>query len=238
MEGWVTAAHAGITAAPLRETGRDPAGITPVLPDWVVPLQPLGAGTPVFVFPTGHHEAGALATDARIAALVGQRHPFWGLRRDDPHFARVRAEGVPAMVTPWVEQMRAIRGAGPFLLFGNCAGGYFAWETARQLLAAGDEIAGMLFYEVPLRSDIDTASPRRLTDLYRPEPLPVGLTLLMTGFWAERGWSDPWRRVALGAVETVVIAGETEGGPADREARIARYVRAWIEQAEARVRGA
>ena len=129
-----------------RATGPGPVeGITPVVPDWVVPLQPLGAGTPVFVFPAGHNELRALEKDARMASHVGQRHPFWGLRRNDPHFVRARAVGVPVIAAECVAEMRTIQGSGPFLLYANCAGGFFAWKTARQLLAAGDEVAGMLY---------------------------------------------------------------------------------------------
>lgn len=58
----------------------------------------------------------------------------------------------------------------------------------------------------------------------------------MTKFWWERGWSDAWRQVALGSVETVVIPGETEKAFVRRDERIARHVRDWIEAAEARVR--
>ena len=42
--------------------------------------------------------------------------------------------------------------------------------------------------------------------------------------------------VALGSIETVVIPGETQTVFANREERIARHVRDWIEQADARIR--
>jgi hypothetical protein len=60
----------------------------------------------------------------------------------------------------------------------------------------------------------------------------------MTGPWHDRGWGAPWQQIARGAVETVVIPGETETAFVRREERIARHVRDWIEQAEARLRGA
>jgi hypothetical protein len=70
---------------------------------------------------------------------------------------------------------------------------------------------------------------------YRPHPLPVDLTLLMSRFWWERRWSAPWEQVALGVVETVVIPGETQKAFVRREERIARHIRDWIEQAEQRI---
>jgi hypothetical protein len=206
-------------------------GITPFFPDWVVPLQSEGTSRPVFVFPAGHHELTALAIEARVAVHVGRDHPFWGFGREDPRLAPARAAGVPALVAEYVTQMRIIHGTGPYLLYGNCAGAYLAWEAASQLLAAGDQIAGILFFEAPLRSD--GASPSRH---YRPPALPVDLTHVMTKAWHDRGWGTPWRQVTLGTFETVVVPGETETAFERRDERIARHVHDWIDQAEARLR--
>jgi hypothetical protein len=68
--------------------------------------------------------------------------------------------------------------------------------------------------------------------------LLVDLTLLMTRYWWERQWSAPWREVAQGGVETVVVPGETGATFARREERIARHVRDWIAAAERRAPGA
>jgi hypothetical protein len=225
--------------------------ITPAIPEWVIPLQPEGNGRPIFIFPAGPNEMGALAIDARIAGFVGRRHPFWGLRRDHPALDAARAEGVPALARAYVEQMRTIQGEGPFLLFANCVGGYLAWETARLLLAAGEEVAGILFYEVPLRADFDrllpgitpahASRPWHLSQVYRPQPLPVDLIHLMTEGWYDRGWWMPWLRVVHGTHETAVISSADLGARSPRGRReelIARHVRSWIAQAETRGRSA
>jgi acyl carrier protein len=224
------------------------AGMTPFLPDWVIPLQREGTGRPIFVFPAGDNEMRALAIDAQIAAHVGRDHPFWGFRREDSHLSQAREDGVPTLAAEYIRQMRIIQGAGPFLLFGNCAGGYLAWEVARQLLAAGEEIAGVLFYEVPLRPDFDRLMPGftpahisrewHLSLYYRPEPLPVSLTHLMTDSWHARDSGAAWRKVSRGAYETVVIPVETIGATtfmAMRQEIIAGHVRDWIERSEHRL---
>jgi hypothetical protein len=72
---------------------------------------------------------------------------------------------------------------------------------------------------------------------YRPQPLSIALTHLMTESWRDRGWWMPWQRVALGSYEPVVMSGEDElrqTASDFREETIARHIRAWIEQAEAR----
>lgn len=222
-------------------------GVTPFFPAWVFPLQSQGPERPVFVFPAGHNEIAAMGVEARVAVHVGRDHPFWGFGRDDPGLDRAREGGVPAMAAAYVAQMRAIQRSGPYLLYANCAGAPYAWEVARQLLNDGVTVAGMLIYEAPLGPEAigplpgmtpaQISSPPPTARDYRPSPLPVDLTLLMTKFWWEQRWSAAWEQVALGSVETVVIPGETEKAFVRRDERIARHVRDWIEASEARVRG-
>jgi thioesterase domain-containing protein/acyl carrier protein len=212
--------------------GEPAAGITPFFPDWVVPLQAEGTGRPVFVFPAGHHELTALAIEARVAVHVGRDHPFWGFGREDPQLTIARSQGVAALAAAGVAQIRAIQPDGPYLLSGNCSGGYLAWETARQLLAAGERIAGVLFFEVPLRAG--GSSP---WEHYQAPALPIDLTHVMTRMWHDRAWGTPWEEVALGSYASVIIPGETERAFERRDERVAQHVRDWLEQAEARIRG-
>ena len=229
------------------EQDRPTAGAAQSIPDWVVPLQREGDGRPVFVFPAGHNETWALAKDAQIAAHVGHRHPFWGFQRDHPGLDRAREEGLPTLAAEYVRQIRSIQDEGSYLLSGNCAGGYMAWETARQLLASGQEIAGLLLYEVPLRADFaqllpgvtpaHVSRPLDLSQYYRPAALPIDVTFLMTEPWHGMGWWQPWQEVTGGVFTSVVIpvdAQDTSGFRAQREAIIAGHMRAWIETAEAR----
>jgi hypothetical protein len=221
-------------------------GITPFLPDWVVPLQREGAGRPVFVFPAGPEETAALTIEAQVANAVGPSHPFWGFRRHDPALEYDGPDRVAILATAYVSQMRTMQQAGPFLLLANCAGGFYAWETARQLLASGEQVAGLLFFEVPLLADFDRpptgqdpaqgARGREWYRAYRPRPLPVALTILLTADWSRRGWWQAWQRVAQ-TVETVIIPDHTTGIDdflARRQTLIAGCVRTWLRQAEAR----
>jgi len=227
------------------------AAVTPFLPEWVVPLQREGAGRPVFVFPPSSGDLRALTKDAQVAAVVGRHHPFWGFRRDHPALEPARMAGVPALAAEYVKQMQTIQGRGPFLLYAGCAGGAVAWEAAGQLLASGETIAGILFYNVPLRPDFDAPlpgfTPAHITPAlqqsahYRPRALPVALTLLVTETWQAQGWSAAWQQVAQGSLETVVIPSPTPTDYMDsakREKRIGNQLRLWIEKAETRIPGA
>jgi hypothetical protein len=228
----------------LREATASPPPVTttPLTPNWVVTLRQ-GGGRPVFVFPGGLGGKWILQRDARIAGLVGGDRPFYGFRRDPesmPHGDR----SVPAMAAAYIARMRVLQDRGPYLLYGICSGGALAWETAAQLLAAGESVAGMLFFESPLRTTqigITPAVRSARSDLpglvpaYAPEPLPVDLTLLMTEAWHARGQSDGWPLVTQGRLGRVLMPGDSPGAHnlyAGREATIASHVRDWIAQAE------
>ena len=211
-------------------------------------MQRAGTGRPVFVFPPGHGGLGALTYESYVAALVGRQHPFWGFRREHPDIERARHSGIPAVGAEYVRQIQALQEQGPYLLYGTCGGGYLAWEVAKQLLAAGERVAGILFNDVFLRRDFDRLvdgftpahiSPRWGLDLYyRPQALPVDLTLLVSEHWRAMGWSESWQRVVLGKVETVVIrvdTSESQDGLARRMAALAEHIRDWIAKSEARV---
>jgi acyl carrier protein len=216
--------------------------------DWVIPLQREGSGRPVFVFPAGHGDLRALAYEAQVAALASRTNPFWGFRREHPYLVEARQAGIPVLVAEYVRQMRAIQNTGPYLLYASCAGGYLAWEAARQLLAAGESIAGLLFYEVFLRHDFDALltghTPAHISpwwDLsfyYRPQPLPVDLIVLETAEWRARGWSEPWRRVVGRSFEMILIpsgASDTQDVSTRRRETLAEQLRVWIDKAEAGV---
>jgi hypothetical protein len=150
------------------------------------------------------------------------------------------------MAAACIEQMRTIQGCGPYLLYGICSGGYPAWETAKQLVAAGEEVAGLLFYEVPLRAGFaqggEAALPRvGRSRRYLPEPLPIDLTLLMSEGWHAQERSEGWHEVVLGKVQTVIIPGEAADWHdlySGREATVAEQIRQWIAAAETRRRPA
>lgn len=230
-------------------TTRTPApglddGVTPFLAAWVVPLQPEGEKPPVFVFPSSHSERTEMAVEAKIARNVGSGRPFWGIGHDPGHLELVRRDGVAALGLEYARQLQAIQPEGPFLLYGNCLGGYLAWETARQLLDAGRDIVGLLFFEVPLRADFDdvregplpvhSANLWRLSHYYRPPALPIHLTHLMTAGWQAAGWWEPWQQVAQGSHDLVTIPVETDAAFEHREARIAGHIRDWIETTDRR----
>lgn len=108
----------------------------------LVPLQPLGDRRPVFLVPGGAGDAVNLFKMTKLARSLGQERPFYGFfaqeEYDDPDEApQGWAERVAAS---YVRELRARQSTGPYILGGTCLGGTIAFEMARQLQAAGDEV--------------------------------------------------------------------------------------------------
>lgn len=101
----------------------------------------------IFVFPDGSGSP-AIYSRLRLAPtmrLIGLQSPF--LRR--PEAYECSLEDLVAM---WIDAIRQHQPSGPYLLAGYSAGGYYAFEAARQLQAAGDQIAHLVLIDSPCRA--------------------------------------------------------------------------------------
>ncbi|TFI59011.1 amino acid adenylation domain-containing protein [Sphingomonas parva] len=100
----------------------------------LVPLQPLGAGTPM-IWLDGGPAMMALARE------VGIDIPFLGLPLD-PILERLFETQPPfeAVAREVVGTLRQAQPAGPYLIGGWCTAGILAYEVARQLREAGEEV--------------------------------------------------------------------------------------------------
>ena len=85
-----------------------------------------------------------------LAHLLGADRPFYGLQArglygdDTPHATLAEA------ATDYVTEIRAVQPHGPYLLGGFSGGGITAYEMARQLEAAGEEVALLVMLDTPL----------------------------------------------------------------------------------------
>src|SRR5205807_2008150 len=93
----------------------------------------------------------------QLARALGPEQPFHAL---EPY----RFEGLPApppfeeLAAAHLRAVRAVQPAGPYRLGGWCNGGLLAYEMARQLHAAGEEVDRLvlmdpvtLVYPAPMR---------------------------------------------------------------------------------------
>ena len=85
-----------------------------------------------------------------LAQLLGADRPFYGLQARglygdaEPHRNFVDA------ATDHIAEMRQVQPQGPYLLGGFSGGGLIAWDIARQLEAAGEEVSILALLDTPI----------------------------------------------------------------------------------------
>ena len=85
-----------------------------------------------------------------LAQLLGTDRPFYGLQArglfgdDAPHGSFVEA------ARDQIAEIRQVQPHGPYLLGGFSGGGLIAWEIARQLAEAGEDVAQIVLLDTPL----------------------------------------------------------------------------------------
>ena len=110
-----------------------------------VPLQPHGSRAPFFCFPGADENPYYFL---ELAKGLGRDQPFIIVRDPRP----LEERGVYTLeehAAIYCRELRAMRGEGPYLLGGHCYGGILAFEVARQLGAAGQQVDLLVLFEVP-----------------------------------------------------------------------------------------
>ena len=88
--------------------------------------------------------------------VLNFRDLSWGLHHDQP-FLALQARGIDGTSKPhgsieemakaYIEEIRALRPRGPYLLSGYSGGGVVAFEMAQQLTASGEEVPLLVFFD-------------------------------------------------------------------------------------------
>lgn len=117
-------------------------------PRSLVPLKPTGELAPIFARP-GHN--GDVFCYLALAKYIDPRRPLYGVEPKGLDGGPL-ADTVEGMAAYEVEQIRSLQPVGPYYLAGFCAGGAIAFESARQLVAAGEEVARVMLFGAPFPS--------------------------------------------------------------------------------------
>ena len=110
-----------------------------------VALQPEGSRVPFFCIP-GAGENSYHFTD--LSRELGKDQPFIVVRDPRP-LAQRGVYTVEQHAELFWEAIRRVRPSGPYVLGGYCYGGIVAFEIARRLLAAGQDVRMVVLFEVP-----------------------------------------------------------------------------------------
>ncbi|MGO9243092.1 MAG: AMP-binding protein [Bryobacteraceae bacterium] len=189
----------------------------------LVALQPHGTRVPIFCFPGASENP----YDFRLLAqALGNDQPFFVVRDPRP-LAERGAYTVEEAAERFMKAIREARNGGPYLLAGRCYGGIFAFEVARQLIAAGEDVAMVVFIEVPapgypklLRHWKDYARQgwRMLRTGHWPGPAELGSHLKVLTERVRIRSAVLWRRLLLRAGLKRLVASLERTDHAHRQA--------------------
>jgi thioesterase domain-containing protein len=107
-------------------------------------MQPKGSRLPFFCVAG---MGGNLANLRRLALMVGEDQPFYGLQPPGLDGRQKRLYRVEALAEHYIEELLAFQPQGPFFLGGYSGGGVAAYEMARQLGAAGHQVGFLGFLD-------------------------------------------------------------------------------------------
>lgn len=108
-------------------------------PRWrsLVAIQPEGRKTPFFAVPG---VGGNVLVFARLAKLLGEDQPFYGLQARGLDGKEKPFMRVEDMAAHYIAEIRTVQPRGPYLIGGTCTGGLAAYEIAQQLTAQGETV--------------------------------------------------------------------------------------------------
>lgn len=104
----------------------------------VVPIQPHGHRPPFFCV---HGMGGAVLRFQELARHMAPDQPFYGIQPQGIDGGMPFLGSVEQMASCYVSEMRKLQPEGPYFIGGYSFGGLVAFEMARQLQAAGQEVA-------------------------------------------------------------------------------------------------
>ncbi|GIZ41383.1 hypothetical protein CKM354_000468900 [Cercospora kikuchii] len=125
---------------------------------------PSNAATVVFLFPDGSGAGTSYGTLPKIAedvCLIGLNSPF--LRQ-----AQNFTCSIERMARLWVDEVRKLQPKNkPFVLGGWSAGGYYSYEVAKLLTAAGEKVDRLILIDSPCRLQYEALPEQVVAELTR-----------------------------------------------------------------------
>jgi thioesterase domain-containing protein/acyl carrier protein len=115
-------------------------------PSCLVQIQRGNGRRPFFlVHPVGGH----VYSYRNLAAALGEDQPVFGLRARGLEPGEEVHGSIEQMAAHYIEALRSIDPAGPYLLGGSSMGGMVAFEMAQQLRSQGQEVGTLVLVDTP-----------------------------------------------------------------------------------------
>jgi amino acid adenylation domain-containing protein len=112
----------------------------------LVPIQPRGSRPPIFCV---HGGAGTILHLVPLTRLLGSEQPFYGLQSRGLYGGEPPLRTVEEMAAHYLSEMRQVHPGGPWRLAGYCFGAIPAFEIARLLVAEGEQVELLAFFNGP-----------------------------------------------------------------------------------------
>ncbi|HWH74589.1 MAG TPA: polyketide synthase dehydratase domain-containing protein, partial [Methylibium sp.] len=116
----------------------------------VVPMHagPVAGRTPLFIV-AGMF--GNVLNLSHLANLLGEDRPFYALQARGLYGDAAPHESFEEAAADYLVELRQVQPEGPYLLGGFSGGGLIAYEMARQLIEAGEQVQAVLMLDTPAR---------------------------------------------------------------------------------------
>ena len=112
-------------------------------------LVPIRGGSENAPFFCVHGMYGNVVIFRDLAAAMQPGRPFYGLQQRGLNGTDAPHETFEDMAADYISEIREVQPAGPYYLGGYSGGGLVAFEMAKQLRAAGEEVAALVMLDTP-----------------------------------------------------------------------------------------
>lgn len=158
-----------------------------LLPSLITPLRATGQQRPLFLI---HPPGGIVACYRDLASGLPDDQPVYAIRARGLHGRETLPSSIEEMAADYIGAIQEIQPQGPYVLGGWSLGGLVAYEAARQLIAAGEEVDRLVM--------LDTTIPEDSTDLVPlAERENVGLEYGIELTLRELGELDPEQQLQM-----------------------------------------
>ncbi|WP_060482084.1 non-ribosomal peptide synthetase [Pseudomonas sp. NBRC 111119] len=118
--------------------------------DPLVPLRRTGNRRPLFLV---HPMGGNILSYLRMLPHLPEDQPLYALQASGVDLGSQPIASVEAQAAFYIASMRSVQPQGPYLIGGWSYGGFVAFEIARQLIAAGEQVDKVLVLDTMALSD-------------------------------------------------------------------------------------
>ena len=120
--------------------------VVPSVAGWspLVAIQPNGTRPRFFCM---HGAGGNVLIYRDLASHLGADQPFYGLQAQGMEGSCAPLTTIEDMAALYAKEIRKLQPHGPYLIGGYCMGGTLAYEVARQLRVAGEEVPLLALFD-------------------------------------------------------------------------------------------